>query len=266
MHAKDQVFAELEMINRLAARRFSNPVLAEEAVLFVLDGLEADNWQRLKDFAGQSSFSTYLASLTYRLLEDFSRHRFGRKRSPLWIRALGGIHTLLFRFLCLERLPVTDAVESVAQRQRLPDREQIELAAWAILDKVVDCRSHQALEVAIDDVEAADLQGNSSIERLEDTDRENFLAVLFAGVFDKPGGAELLRSCSRLFELPIELTAEERLLLKMCFQDDLSVTRAGEILGLNRHQAHGRLRRLLARLAEIFQQAGLADELRQLLN
>ena len=266
MHSKEQVFAELEMINRLASRRFSNPVLAEEAVLFVLDGLEANNWQRLQDYTGQSSFPTYLASLTYRLLEDFSRHRFGRKRPPLWIRALGGMHALLFRFLCLERLQVSDAVEYVAQRERIPNRPEIELAAWTILEKVSDCRAHQALEVAIDEADNAFIHGKSEIERLEEEDRNHFLAVLFAGIFEQEGGERLAYSCSRLLDQPLELSAEERLLLRMCYQDNISVTRAGEILGLNRHQVHGRLRRLLARLAEIFQQAGIADELRVLLS
>lgn len=265
MDYKDKVFAELDMIHRLATRRFSNPVLAEEAVLFALDGLEAGDWQRLREYTGQSSFTTYLASLTYRLFEDFARRRFGRKRPPLWIRTLGGIHALLFRFLCLERLPVSDAVEYVAQRQRLPNHQEIEQAAWTILEKVVDCRSHQALEVAIDEADNAGCHEDSAVERFEAEDQANFLGVLFAGIFDRDGGAQLARSCAGLFDLQIELSAEERLLLKMCYQDNISVTRAGEILGLNRHQVHGRLRRLLARLAEIFATAGIADELRELL-
>lgn len=265
MDYKDQVFAELATINRLAARRFTNPAVAEEATLFVIDGLAADDWKRLRGFAGQSSFTTYLASLSYRLLEDFSRRRFGRKRPPLWIRLLGGIHALLFRFLCLDRLQVPEAVEFVAQRQRLPDRMMIEAAAWAILEKVGDCRSHQAMEVAIDEANPPMSDQDSAGERLEAEDRANFLQALFAGVFERDDDGRLVRTCAGLIDLPVELSAEERLLLKMCYQDNLSVTMAGEALGLNRHQVHGRLRRLLARLAEGFRKAGIAEELRDLL-
>jgi DNA-directed RNA polymerase specialized sigma24 family protein len=265
MDYKDQVFAELATINRLAARRFANPAVAEEAAFFVVDGLAANDWQRLRGFTGKSSFTTYLASLTYRLLEDFSRRRFGRKRPPLWIRLLGGIHALLFRFLCLDRLPLPEAVEFVAQRQRLPDRREIEAAAWTILEKVGDCRSHQGLEVAFDEADPPMAHQDSAGESLEAEDRTNFLQALFAGVFERDDGGRLARSCAGLIDLPVELSAEERLLLKMCYQDNLSVTMAGEALGLNRDQVHGRLRRLLSRLAEGFRKAGIADELRDLL-
>ena len=45
----------------------------------------------------------------------------------------------------------------------------------------------------------------------------------------------------------------------------MAVAEAGRMLGWNRHQVHGRLRRLLARLQQDFAAAGLDEELRQLL-
>lgn len=265
MQHKDRVLAELGMINRLAARRFTSPTLAEEAVLYVLDALEQDDWQRVRGHTGPGSFATYLASLSWRLLEDFARRRFGRKRPPRWIRALGGIHALLFRLLCLERLDLNAAVELVAQRQEFPDRGEIETAAWAVLDRIIDCRAHQALEVDI--AEADDCrQGSTPFDRFEDDDRDCFLEAIFAGVFDRSVGERRARTHAALRRLRLELDTEERLLLQMCYQDNLSVTRAGELLGLNRHQVHGRLRRLLARLRQALEKAGFAAELRELLD
>ena len=96
-------------------------------------------------------------------------------------------------------------------------------------------------------------------------DRDCFLETLFCGVFDRNDTERRNHTHAALRRLRLELSAEERLLLQLCYQDNLSVTRAGELLGLNRHQVHGRLRRLLARLRQALEQAGLAAELRELL-
>ncbi|MCF8055009.1 MAG: hypothetical protein K9K37_00025 [Desulfocapsa sp.] len=109
---KQKVLSHWDLINRLAVRRFGTLPLAEEAALFVMDSLAADSWQRLQGHTGKGSFKSYLASLSWRLLEDFSRKRFGRVRPPLWIKKLGGIWPLLFSLLCLQRLSLPDAVES----------------------------------------------------------------------------------------------------------------------------------------------------------
>ena len=72
---------------------------------------------------------------------------------------------------------------------------------------------------------------------------------------------EIQRACRRIITTGVRLNAEERLLLKMCYQDGLSVARAGEILGYNRNQVHGRMRRLLARLRREFEAMGVDEEL-----
>jgi DNA-directed RNA polymerase specialized sigma subunit len=61
--------------------------------------------------------------------------------------------------------------------------------------------------------------------------------LIFKGVTkaeDVQSSAE--RSFMTILETPIRMSAEERLLLKLCFQDELSVTRAGKMLGLNANQ------------------------------
>ena len=103
---KKKTLAHWDLINRLAVRRFGTATLAEEAALFVMNGLAADSWHRVKAHTGKGSFKSFLASLSWRLLEDFSRKRFGRVRPPLWIKKLGGIWSLLFSLLCLERFSV----------------------------------------------------------------------------------------------------------------------------------------------------------------
>ena len=117
---REQALAHWEMINRMAGRRFVQAELAEEAALYVMDGLAQDDWSRLRAFTGRSTLATYIGALTLRLLEDFARTRFGRVKPPLWIRRLGGIWMTLFRLLCLERFSPDEAVATDRQPATRP--------------------------------------------------------------------------------------------------------------------------------------------------
>ena len=253
-----------ELINRLAGRRFARDVIAEEAALFVINRLEDNDWQRLKGYGGKASLTTYLSTLTFRLLEDFARKKFGRLRPPLWIRNLGGIWELLFRFLCQERLPVQEAVEHVRDRMPLEERAVLEDSARTIQAQVTDCGRHQAREVPLDEEhDCSGPEAEPQQQLLEETERDFFFTALFNGVFGTDG--DLTGSLARVLSTGVRLEAEERLLLKMCYRDNLGVAEAGRMLGMNRHQVHGRLRRLLARLRADFERAGIDRDLRILL-
>jgi RNA polymerase sigma factor (sigma-70 family) len=263
---KEKAMSHWGLINRLASRRFARDVIAEEAALFVINRLEDNDWQRLKSYGGSASLATYLATLTYRLLEDFARKKFGRLRPPLWIRNLGGVWELLFKFLCQERLPVHEAVEYVRDRMPAEETRAIEDSARTIQASVTDCGRHQDREVPLD--EEHDCSGPESLSqhlRLEETERDRFFAALFKGVLGTDRDEGIAGSLARVMSAGVNLEAEERLLLKMCFQDGIGVTEAGRVLGMNRHQVHGRLRRLLSRLRLDFDKAGISKELRVLL-
>lgn len=262
---KQKALAHWDLINRLAVRRFGNVTLAEEAALFVMDSLAADSWQRLHAFSGKGSFKSYIASLSWRLLEDFSRKRFGRVRAPLWITKLGGIWTLLFSLLCLQRLSVAEAVESVSCRYTARNRDRYEDAALTVLGRIPQCGRHQGLELPFEDTDAA-TQDRSPEQLLEKDQQEHLFAVLFGELLGEKGNSQILPdSFVSLMQEGVSLNPEERLLLKLLYQDNVGVTRAGKLLSLNRDQVNGRLRRLLARLRNDFQRMGLGEELLELL-
>lgn len=267
---KKQITASWQLINRLAVRRFGNGVTAEEAALFVVDKLLADDCRRLQQYGGTADIPAFVAAVSYRLLEDFARSRFGRKRAPLWIQNLGSFWVKLFRLLCLERLGIVEAVAMMDQQSRY-SREinpgvDIEEAAWIIRQQVVDCGAHQGLEVELEEAENNDgleqreHDNPAPREKLERRQREEMFRMLFAVLTDV-GHEVVEEQLNRLCSLEIELSPQEKLLLKLCYQDGMNVSRAGRLLGLNRHQAHGRLRRLLARLRDDFHRAGLAEEI-----
>ena len=58
---KKKTVEQWEHINRAAVRRFGDSSLAEEAALAVMDGLEANDWQRLRVYSGKASFSSFVS-------------------------------------------------------------------------------------------------------------------------------------------------------------------------------------------------------------
>lgn len=263
---KKIILAHWDLINQLAHRRFGGTALAEEAALFVINRLETDDWKRVRGFRQKASFSTYLSSITYRLLEDFSRKRFGRVRPPTWINAIGGIWALLFQFLCLERLQMTDAVESTAVRRPDEDRRMIEEAAWSVLERIPNCSHHQGQEVPLDEASLPLQNDTRSVEEQFDLlEKEYFLQALLGDLFTTDNKKNLQNDHGRILARQIHLSPQEVLLLKMCYQDGMQVAEAGRVLGLEKNQVHGRLRRLLARLQADFIEAGVSDELLALL-
>lgn len=268
-HWQQQATAHWPLINRLAARRFAQETLAEEAALFVMDKLAENDWRRLRAYTGRSTMATYVGALTLRLLEDFSRQRFGRLKAPAWVRRLGGIWATLFRLLCMERLAPDAAVAQLTARQSCATTIA-EQAAYQMLGEIPSCGSHRGQQVELTELEE-DRAGHGEEgpsqpeEQLEATEREQWMSVLGRILLAEEEGAIEVPHLERLLGARINLEPRDRLLLKLCFRDGLAVAEAGRMLGWNQNQAHGRLRRLLERLRQDFAEAGLEEELRLLL-
>jgi len=262
---QQQTLEHWPMINHLAKRRFSREELAEEAALFVMDKLAEKNWQRVQAFSGKASLSTYLASVSLRLLEDFSRNRFGRLQAPGWVRKLGGIWMSLFRLLCLERYSPAEAVE-ILSSQQARNKQAVERTAYQLLGELPHCGGRQGESVTLED-EMIDPEAEQAgpSQRLEEEERAQWLHAVAQIFFDQERTDTVLPVLKKIHQVKLELVPRERLLLKLCFRDGLPVAEAGRMLGWNRHQVHGRLRRLLQKIRQQFCAAGLEEDLQLLL-
>jgi DNA-directed RNA polymerase specialized sigma24 family protein len=264
---RQQALAHWEMINRMAGRRFQQADLAEEAALFVMDGLAWDDWSRLRAFTGRSTLATYIGALTLRLLEDFARARFGRVKPPLWVRRLGGLWMTLFRLLCLERFSPDEAVAIIANHQPAQIRAAEE-AAYHILGELPTCGEHRGEQTEFNEetgLPDSEEECSAQEQQLEEEERRQLFAILGRFLFDDTAAGGDPRLLERVAAAGISLESKERLLLKLCYRDGVAVAEAGRMLGWNRHQVHGRLRRLLERLRQDLANAGLGEELRLLL-
>lgn len=264
---QEQALAHWEMINRLAGRRFQQTELAEEAALFVMDGLARDDWSRLRAFTGRSTLATFVTALTLRLLEDFARARFGRVKPPLWVCRLGGIWLTLFRLLCLERFSPDEAVALIGNRQ--PGQMRVaEEAAYRLLGEIPSCGEQRGEQTELNEhTTLPDAEGECSApeHQLEQEERHHLFTILGRILFDDAAGEADPRLLERIATAGISLEPKERLLLKLCYRDGVAVAEAGRMLGWNRYQVHGRLRRLLERLRQDLVNADLDEELRLLL-
>ncbi len=263
---KDAILAQWSLINTMAVRRFSDP-LAEEAALYVLEKLQDDDCRRLRAHDGRASLPTFIGIVTSRLLEDFARKKFGRLRPPVWLRKLGGTWLLLYDFLCRQRLTSADAVEMALERTTA-ERKRLEEAARTILARITDCGRHQALEVELSEEEMHPEKNNQGPgtdqeEQMTAAERRLFFSLLL-GVELGRNREETLDRLLPALRKTLCLSPEERLLLQMIYRDEISVREACVLLGLNVNQIHGRLRRLLTRLRNDLEKAGLAEDLRLL--
>lgn len=265
---KERVFQHWDFIAALGLRRFGSATIAEEAVLTVLEGLSKDDWQRLKSYEGKASFKSFLSVIVIRLFEDFARNRFGRIRPPTWVSRLGGIWPKLFIALCMERLGIQGATEMVYQQEPGQTKDEIEEAAYILLGRVPSC-GNQNHETSLDDGSEAEavinLNGASYSTSYEQDEKVQFIEHICAAISGKEEGIHGRGLEKKFNQLEISLSTEERLLLKLHFQDGMNVTEAGRMLDLNRFQVHGKMKRVMTRLKEEFDRVGLGQEIRQML-
>ena len=147
----------------------------------------------------------------------------------------------------------------------------MEEAGNEILGRIPQCGKHQYVEEELKkDIQPMEnaVQFPTGSEQMEDREQREILSAVFRIVvgYEVQAGELTMQTVVEKFrQLTIELNGEEKLLLKLCFQDGLDITAAGRLLSLNRFQAHGRMKRLLARLRKEFNRVGLSADLRLLL-
>ena len=272
-------------IEWLAQKRFSAGPLAEEAATFVLEQLSDNNWKKCHAFKGQSSPKTFLYSLTHTLLEDFSRKRFGRPRPPSWLQRQGSLWVDIWKKTCLERQSRQTVIDQLCTNQ-IRQASLVENIMRTIYARIPSCG------LVIKEPEAvADI-----IDHVDQHDADN--AMLDNTTFDKVGGfssqrqvqKEILLMLRTLFSSPtddtyklsdecldqdvaktaisdeklqqlrqaIELQPQEKIMLKMLYEDGLSRATIANALSMSNYEVDRDIRKILTRIADQLKQYGLS--------
>ncbi len=268
---KKQVFEKKnwKALNNLALKKFPDTNTADEAMFYVIEKLEEDDWKRVRKWEKESSFKTYLLTVAGNLLDDFSRSKFGRPRPPKEISARGHLYKEVYRWLCLKRMSAEEVIRFLAV-QKKTDPAVIEEAIAVILAKVPDCGKHTDMPVSIDpenfdqkilaDLSLHHLTPEDLQDALESASVLEAVGYLLAEDAEPSNNSEIKTLVMR-FRSHMKFKPGECLFLKMIYQDGLKVNPAGRKLGWNADKAQGKHRRLLERIRKAIEKSGLDQDL-----
>ncbi|TNE99302.1 MAG: sigma-70 family RNA polymerase sigma factor [Gammaproteobacteria bacterium] len=250
-------------LDRMAAKRFVQPALKDEAVTAMIEALGENHWRCLKSFTGKSQPSTFAYSIASRAMEDFARRRFGRPRPPAWLQELGHAWVKLWRMLCLER-QWPDAIKN-----RLATDFQdglIEQAIRTIKQKIPRCGEPGFSECCTTELgleQLPDDHGSSLTAIIRNTQRSKALEVLgqLLGQADAsdavcPSNAE---EALDSINTRLSLSENDRLLLSLSYEDGLSSRRIAELLDLSAATVQRRLQRIRVELQTCLKQMGVDE-------
>ena len=248
----------------LARKQFRAEHLVIESADFVLQRLAENDWQRVRKHSGEGSIRAYLSRVIQRLLHDFARQKYGRKQLPRWLSVQPAFWQKVHRLLCLERLPAREVMELVSLDVPGGRNDGAVREAIAVIrTKDKDCgQSHtESRDVSLEDT--AEPAGDDSPDEPA-VESAELTELLYRLLIDDTLDPRLQPAVAEL-QADLQLGNEERLLLRMVFEDGMKVTEAGRMLGLSTHVVHGQMRRLLARIRTAMERCGLADTLREVL-
>lgn len=217
------------------------------------DGDEFSSWVRLRlleddcailaKFRGLSTFKTFLVTVIQRLFLDWRIKEWGKWRPTADARRLGPVAIELERLVLRDHLEFEQAAETLISRGTAVSREECD-RAWAELPRRP--ARQRAGEQALDAVPAP--------VAVRDP-------IVVEEQFASAGKAR-----SALADAIPALTPQEQLIIRLRFQDGVTVARIAQLIGEEQKPLYRRIEQILARLRASLTAAGVtADEVRDLL-
>lgn len=261
--AKAMVLSHWNYLDRLSQRRFPlSENLAHEGLLFILEQLEKDDWHRIRTWQGLGNFSTYLTTLSARLLTDFQRKKCGHIRLPSWIRGKNDP-----AWLCAYQWLIVDNLSRQEATHRL-QRSYPEKEAWfigeiirAVLARCDARPRHIEADFELDAAMECESPTLAPDAELEYTD-EDLSAVLWQLLQDNtpPDSPAFHRIRDMISQLEphLNLNQEDRLLLRLRFVDGLNMKKIAQHMQL-KEDPYKRLHKILKGLRQSFQMAEMSS-------
>lgn len=217
------------------------------------DGDEFSSWARLKlleddcailkKFRGLSTFKTFLVTVIQRLFLDWRIKEWGKWRPTADARRLGPVAIELERLVLRDRIEFEQAAETLISKGIATSREECD-RAWSALPRRP--ARQRAGEQALDAMPAA----SASRDQI-DVDAQ----LASAG-----------RARAALADALPSLSPQEQLIIRLRFQDGITVARIAQLIGEEQKPLYRRIEQILGRLRATLTAAGItADQVRELL-
>jgi RNA polymerase sigma factor (sigma-70 family) len=238
-------------------------------------------YRRLRDRDCATLSEAYVRTAFKNALRDVYRRHFGRPRPPAWVQRLGPIWERLFELFCLQRLPVEAITETLLHSAsstevagtpspRTPLPLWVETAVQRLREAQA-CPEDEVQTVSIDhggedEERSIDLPGAQHAETaLGEAEIGGLIFTLLGWGGGRPTAtADKLtrRVMERWHELSerLEINDDERLMLRLVYQEDLPVTEVARLLGHEAHHVRRSIKRVLARIREVLVANGIRFE------
>ena len=227
-----------DVVNRVGRRHRLREEDVEELFSAIQAKLLADDYDVLRRFEGRSSLRTYFTTVVTHHLLDQRNSTWGRWRPSIYARRAGPVAVLLERLMTRDGHSFDEAVEILRTNYRVPESEK-DLYEMAARFPARERRRIVSLDAA----------GNASPtvlpdDAMEDERRTNLAART---------ATALKRACDAL---PVE----DRLLLRMHFQENLQIAAIARALNIDQKRLYRRKDDLLAALAREMAREGISRE------
>lgn len=233
--------AHIQKSATVAARQFGlHGDDAEDFASWVKIRLMEDDYAVIRKFRGESGIRTYLTTVILRMLFAYSRELRGRWRPSAAAERLGPPADELERLVHRDGYSLPQASEKLRTEGRtaLTDRELAEL--FAQLPHRQPLRPTEiSSESLLDDAEGASRADERVTAAEARAERRNLLA--------------------RIGRALAQLTPEDQAIVRLHFQENLSVADVARALNLEQKPLYRRIPRLRERLRELLKREGISE-------
>jgi RNA polymerase sigma factor (sigma-70 family) len=196
--------------------------------------LVADDYAILRRFEGRSLLSTYLNTVITHLFQDWRNARWGKWRSSAEAKRLGPVAIELERLTGRDGLTFDQAFETLRSRLDAPvSRSECEAMAARLPTRTT---RHFVSEVHLAEL-AATAVADDDLRRSE------------AAAIGRRVAQDLDRALT-------QLPPQDRLILRMRYQDDMRVVEIARVLGLETKSLYARIQRMLVDLRRVLEAGG----------
>jgi RNA polymerase sigma factor for flagellar operon FliA len=192
----------------------------------------------LRAFQGRSSMTTYLVAVIANYLQDWRNARWGKWRPSADARRLGPLAVRLESLIRRDRLSLDEAYETLKTHERVTEtRADIEALAARLPPRTGRVSTSEDL---LANLPAPESGADTTIARAD--------------------AARLAGRATGLVQRAIEqLPPEDRLVLRMRFDDGIRVSAIARTLGLEHKALYRRFDRILADLRAVLERAGITE-------
>lgn len=244
---------DILFIQDMCRRSFSGDrELAHECFLYVLEKIKEDDSRRIKAYRGESSFRTFLYSITTKLIIDFRRSVFGYRVLPRYYWDFDEINRYIFKLFFYHNADSRWIENAIRAEYRITAEEaqrrvrEVEERIIRSRIKLGKPREQQAVPLGheIDSLSTWDKESNPE-----------------ASIITAELRVKRERIVAALKEEVQKLKAEDALILQLYFEHGLTARQiASAIPSLKEKSVYKRVKRTLKELRKNLKKRGITEE------